>query len=300
MPLSAIDFRKVRAAHRFSAISPFAGKHLFVQSTHAAAGTGGNYGLSPDAPLTTIDEAIALCTASAGDVIHVGPGHVETVVAAAGVAVDVAGVTIVGYGTGHTRPKVNFTTLVGASFDISAASCTVENIWFNCAIDDQTAMVNITAADVTIRGCEFTLADATYDADIGILVGANGDRFTIEDCYMYGDANTTVVAGAISFGAADNSVIRRNRILGYFGTTGNILNAAAAVNVAIHDNVLLNRSADGNNLCVNLHASTVALVARNSMSVIDSAGPMPVVAAAGFVAGNYFSAAVSTTASTLL
>src|SRR5437762_2244502 len=107
---------------------------LFVQSTHANAGDSAGKGLTPDAPLSTIDYAIGLCTASKGDLIIVLPTHVETVTAAAGVALDVIGVSIVGVGEGHLRPKVNFTTSTGASFDISAAKCRVENLWFNCAI----------------------------------------------------------------------------------------------------------------------------------------------------------------------
>ena len=48
-------------------------------------------------PYATIDYAIGQCTASAGDVIIVFPGHTETITAAAGIALDVAGVSIVSY-----------------------------------------------------------------------------------------------------------------------------------------------------------------------------------------------------------
>jgi hypothetical protein len=274
------------------------GNIWFVDSgcLNAASATG----RSPDYAVATIDAAINLCTANNGDIIVVMEGHAESVIAANGIALDVLGVTIIGLGRGRSRPVITFTTALGASFDISAASNHVENLVFVCNFDDQTAMVNVTAADVTIRNCEFQMSDATYDAEIGVKVSDAGDRVCIEDCKFHGTGNTAVVAGAISFGAADNSVIRRNIITGYFGTTGCILNAAAAVNVVISNNVLLNRSADANNLLINLHASTVAFIDQNRGGMIDSTGPTPVVAAASFVGQNYFSTAAGVSASTLM
>jgi hypothetical protein len=273
------------------------GNIWFVDSGCANAATA--TGRSPDYADVTIDAAINRATPSNGDVIVVMEGHAESITAANGIALDVAGIRIIGLGNGRNRPVVTFTTAVGASMDIAAANNCVENIVFVCNIDDQTAMVNITAADVTLRGCEFQMSDATYDAEIGVLVSAAGDRFKIEDCHFHG-TSTTAVAGAISFGAADNSVIRRNMICGYFGTSGCVLNAAAAVNVVISENILLNRSADANNLLINLHASTVAFIDHNRGGMIDSTGPTPVVAAASFVGENYFSTAAGVAPSTLM
>ena len=272
------------------------GNIWFVDSNAAASGTG----VSPEGAVQTIDAAINLCAPNNGDIIVVMEGHTESVTTANGIALDVLGVTIVGLGRGRSRPVITFTTAVGASFDISAANNHVENLVFVCSIDDQTAMVNITAADVTVKNCEFQMSDATYDAEIGIKVSDAGDRFQITECRFHGTANTAVVAGAISFGAADNGIIRGNSIAGYFGTTGCVLNAAAAVNVLIADNTLLNRSADANNLLINLHASTVAMIVGNRGGMIDSTGPTPVVAAASFVGANWFSTAPGVAASTLM
>src|SRR4051812_45633389 len=73
----------------------------FVQSTHSNAGDSAGKGQSPDAPFASIDYAIGNCEADRGDLIVVLPGHVETVTGAAGVALDVAGVRIVGIGRGR-------------------------------------------------------------------------------------------------------------------------------------------------------------------------------------------------------
>src|SRR4051812_44805907 len=80
-----------------------------------SSGTGtdaAGYGQNPDSPVATIDYAIGLCAAGKGDTIYVLPGHTETIIAAAGVAADVASINIIGLGTGRNRPRVNYTTAV--------------------------------------------------------------------------------------------------------------------------------------------------------------------------------------------
>lgn len=275
---------------------PTTGDIWFVDS---GAASGGN-GRSPEQAVTTIDAAINLASANNGDIIIVMEGHAESITGAAGIALDVAGVTIVGLGRGRNRPVITFTTAVGASFDISAASCHVENLALVCNIDDQTAMINVTAADVTIRNCEFQISDATYDADIGILASDAGDRLTVDACNFHATGNTTA-AVAISFGACDNSHITGNTCFGYWGTAGAITNAAAAaVNLNISRNIINNRTADGNNKAIVLHGSSVGIVSDNRIAIIDSTCPAPITAAAAFVSHNYSTGAVGVTASALI
>ena len=280
----------------FADESKTTGDIFFVCSVTGTDGAG--YGRNPDAPCATLDYAIGLCTASKADRIYVMPGHAETLVAAAGVALDVAGVKVVGIGQGRNRPVFTFGTDVAASFNISAASCWVENLVFVNAIDAQTAMVNVTAANVTIKDCEFVLADASTQAVIGILASAAADRLTLEKLWMHGTSD----AGcdhAISCGATDDTLIKDCIICGAFDVGGLIENSAAAINFNVLGNTLINRTADANNKTVVFHASTVGLIANNRMAVIDSTSAAPTTAAAGFVGGNYFVGAVGVTASTL-
>lgn len=275
------------------------GRTFYVNSAagnEADVPDGGSSWLNP---LATIDYAIGQCVANRGDVIMVGPGHVETVVAAAGIALDVAGVSIIGVGVGHLRPKINFTTSTNATVVISAANCRVSNIWFNCAIDQQTVLVSITASDCVIDGSEFMIGDGSAVCATGLVGSAASDRIVIDGCKFY-STSSTAITGAISIGAADNSTIKNNEISGYFGADGAIINSAAAVNFNVIGNHIVNRTADGNNKAIVLHASTVGLVASNRMAVIDSTSPAPVTAAAAFVSGNYFTGAVGVTASTLM
>lgn len=94
---------------------------------HSGTGTdAAGYGTSPDAPCATIDYAIALCTASKGDIIYVMPGHNEGL-GDAQIAVDVIGVQIIGLGKGSLRPRIDFDH-ANASIDISVTGCTLKNL----------------------------------------------------------------------------------------------------------------------------------------------------------------------------
>lgn len=275
---------------------PTTGNIWFVDSGASASGSG----LSPDDPVTTIDAAINKATASNGDIIVVMEGHAETIAAAAGIALDVIGLTIVGLGRGRKRPVITFATDTAASCDISAASNHLENLVFVNAIDAQTAMINISAADVTIKDCEIQTGDASTQAVLGILTTAGANRLRLENNHIHGlvTAGTT---SQISLVGGDSIVIIGNLIYGACATTGNISAATTAVtNFAIVNNLILNQTADGNNKTIVLGATDTGLIANNRMAVIDSTSPAPVTAAGAYVSGNYWTGAAGVTASTLM
>lgn len=273
-------------------VFPTTGNIWFVDS---GASSGGN-GLSPEAAVTTIDAAINLATAANGDIIVVMEGHAETLAGAAGVALDKAGLTIVGLGRGRNRPVITFSA-AASSFDISAANCHVEGLVL-VAGEDHTAMVNVTAASVTIKNCEIVLAATSKEAVIGILADASADRLRVEGCHIH-DIGVAGCDHAISFGACDHTVIKDNIITGLFAVGGQIENSAAAADVIIEGNVLVNRTPDGANKNFVAHASTTGIIANNRIAIIDSCCVAPITAAAMFVSGNYFTGAAGVTASTL-
>lgn len=123
--------------------------------TGQKGGSDGNKGTF-DAPFGTVDYAIGQCTASRGDVIIVKPGHAETISNATTILADVAGVAIVGLGTGSLRPTFTFDTATTASIPVSAANVAFKNCIFTANFADIVA--------------PFTLAAAKY--------------FTLEDCYI--------------------------------------------------------------------------------------------------------------------
>lgn len=155
-----------------------------VLNTHAAkvfwvdsnGGSNGNRGTF-DRPFSTIDYAIGMCTASKGDVIMVKAGHTETVTAAAGVALDVAGISIIGLGNKRNRPTVNFTTATSASFKVSAANIYVENLRFTGNIDALTNPIHVDASDFTM--VNWTWLDATGQCTDCVLTTANASRMEL-------------------------------------------------------------------------------------------------------------------------
>ena len=68
-----------------------------VYWVNSSGGGDGNKG-TRQRPFATLDYAIGRCTANNGDVIMVMPNHAETITGAGGIALDVAGVTVVGMG----------------------------------------------------------------------------------------------------------------------------------------------------------------------------------------------------------
>lgn len=107
------------------------GKVFFVDSNHAQKSDSPlPWGESPDKPFATLDYAIGRCTANQGDHILVMPNHAETITGAAGIAADVAGITIIGLGHGNQRPRFLMdggTTVTGA---ISAEDVVLRNLVF--------------------------------------------------------------------------------------------------------------------------------------------------------------------------
>ena len=267
---------------------PTTGNLWFVDS---GASSGGN-GLSPEGAVTTIDAAINLATASNGDIIIVMEGHAENIAAAAGIALDVIGLTIVGLGRGRSRPVITFITDVAASFNISAASNHVENLVLVNGIDAQTAMVNISAADVVIKDCEIQVSDGSTATLLGILTTDAADRLLLENNWFHGSA---AVTAAIRIVGTDDTVVCRNRVTGPYATTGAIEQVTTAGARHIYEgNTIFNSTADGNNKGLVIKSDTTGAVINNRMFIIDSTCPSPSTAAGMHWGGNYHIGAVDT------
>jgi hypothetical protein len=273
------------------------GAVFFVCSVN---GSNGNSGSDPSSPWATIDYAVGQCTASKGDTIYAMPGHVETVTAAATLAVDVAGIRIIGIGAGRSRPTVNYTTAAAASCDITAANVLVENLVFTAVgVDAVTAAINVSAANVTIRGCEMELANATNQAVLGILTTAAADRLRIEGCHIHGTLNAGT-ATAIRLVGGTDIVIADCVIIGAYTTTlGGIENVTtAAVNLTIDGCIITNFTASAA-VAITLVATTTGTVTNCRLSVLTGTAPI-VGAALNGVGGNYYKAAAGVAAGTLL
>ncbi len=185
------------------------GKVFWVDSV---AGGNGNPG-TINKPFSTIDYAVGKCAASKGDIILVKPGHTETVTAAGGLSLDVAGIAVIGLGSGSLRPKINFTTAVGADMNIDAANITMANILFTGGIDALTGPIDINAADCTLLDIE--TRDVTGQATDFIVTDDNCDRLLISG-WKHNGASAAGADTAISAVGADDVVIEDFDIYGNF------------------------------------------------------------------------------------
>lgn len=193
---------------------PTSSKFLFVNSVTGATGNPGTF----EQPLNSVDRAMDFVVADSNWIIVCQPGHAETLTAAGGVTMDVAGVSVIGLGVGNDRPRFTFSTATSASWLVTAANCMVSNIVGIAGVDSLTnpfhiqaagftgyiewqdgssaiealrAVLTTTAADnlnlsLTYRG--FTAGDATVNA--ARLVGCNNGRLYVD---YYGVLTTAVV-----------------------------------------------------------------------------------------------------------
>jgi len=162
-----------------------AGIHLFVDSGATGAADTAGHGYSWAEPLATVDAAINLATASNDDVIHLAPGHAETLTTATYVTVDKAGITIIGHGKGTDRPTFTFDTGTDTTWVISAANFSIENCIFVNTQDALVVAFPISAAHATFKSCVFR-DDGTDNTLEWITATANADYLTIIDCVNEG------------------------------------------------------------------------------------------------------------------
>lgn len=199
---------------------------------HSGTGSNSNPGTTPTAPVATLDYAVGLCTASKNDVIVLMPGHAESVTAAGGIDIDVAGITIVGLGNGANRPTFTFTTSTGADIDFDAANVTLINCLFVGGVDALTGPLDINAADIRLLNIETRDTIGSAQAVDFIVTDDNCDRLLISGWKHVGDS----AAGAdtaITLVGGDDWVIEDFDIYGNFAVAAieNVTTASSRVRI---------------------------------------------------------------------
>lgn len=213
------------------------GSVFFVHNSTGSDSPG--RGTNPDEPFASLDYAVGRCTANKGDVIFAMPGHTETVTGAAGLAIDVAGISIIGLGAGSLRPTVNYTTAVGASTTISAANIHIENLLFTGGIDALTGPIAISAADVTLQNCEYR--DVTGQATDVIVATAGASRLKILN-YRHDGATAAGANSAIALTGCDGVVIDGLRVDGDFAVGAVDIRTTAVTDLEVRNVVCRNRN----------------------------------------------------------
>lgn len=194
------------------------GRVLWVASAGAVPGPGAT-GSSDSNPGTFIRPFASLAgalassqsQASRGDLIVLKPGHTETITAAAGIVMSVAGITVLGLGTGSLRPTFTFTTANTASITVTANNVGFSNCLFvggflNVATCFSIANAQV-ATDFAIDSCEFqdssTILNFVACVKIGTTANiADGLQFT----------NNRVIGKAATPAAATTAIVTASDI----------------------------------------------------------------------------------------
>ena len=193
-------------------------------------GSDGNDG-SFNAPFATLDYAIGRCTANRGDIIMIKPGHAENIASAGAITADVAGIAIVGLGTGNLRPKFSF-TLDTATMVISAANQTFYNIQWEANYADVAIGLDVSGVDgLTFDNCYFTEAGTDLNFVITIDLATGADKLVFNSCQFIGNdaSNDTFINGVAHDGftmtdcyLAMNTA--QTAVVGLVATSGNCTN----------------------------------------------------------------------------
>lgn len=228
----------------------------------SVTGSSVNPGDRPDKPMATIDQAVGKCTANKGDVIFVLPNHTETVSAAAGLDLDVAGITLIGLGSGANRPQINFTTAVGADMDVDAADIMMINFDFTGGIDALTGPIDVNSSYFSMLGC--LTRDVTGQATDFIVTDANADNLLISDWKHIGAA----VVGAdtaISIVGGDDIVIENFDIYGNFAVSAieNVTTAAVRAKIGGGNKQNYIWTANAADTCVTMVATATGFIGPN-------------------------------------
>ena len=244
-------------------------------------------------PFSTIDGAIGKCTADRGDIIMVMPGHAETLSTASAITMDVAGVAIIGLGTGAKRPTLTFSA-TDATVVISAANCSLVNIILQAGIADVVTALSLAAtADGTsfehIESYEGAVA-GTYNFVDVITLATGANNLSWRDCKFIGNDtnNDSFITGVAHDGFYMSncyfaSNVAQASAVGLVDSSGNVTNA-------LIKNCYFRSNIDGA-LWIDFNgAANGGLVVNCYVSSIDVAGAT---STGDFTGGHFFECYVS-------
>lgn len=219
------------------------GNVFYVDSGQAGTPSTAETGLTWDGSFATIAAAIAGATADNGDVIYVAAGHSETI-GAAQIALNVAGVDIIGLGRGDQQPTLVFDD-ASSSVDVSAADILIQNIKFETSTDNVLIAIDIAggADGLHIKDCAFVSDAATDEFLEAIEFGAAAaDDVTIEGCFFASDSTAAATEAIISeTGASDNTQIIGNTFIGDWSVSA-IWSNQVHTNMLVKDNIVYNNT----------------------------------------------------------
>lgn len=183
-----------------------------------------------NAPFATLDYAVSQCVANRGDIIFIKPGHSETIATATALALDVAGIAVIGLGRGSNRPTFNLTATT-STIAISAANVTFWNCLVTGGIDAIAAVFTVSAADCQL---ELNYRDVTGQCTDCVLTTAGADRLFIH-VNDYDGATAAGTNAGIALVGGDHIEITGRYMDGNFAVGGIDVRTTATTDLFVHD-----------------------------------------------------------------
>ena len=186
------------------------GNVFFVSSTATNPADNTAHG-TKEKPFATLDYAVGQCTADNGDYIILMPKHAESITSTSGLALDAAGITIIGLGAGGQRPRL----VVETAITVTANDVVLKNAVFAAGAADVARCFQLTTATgFNVIDLEF-VQDATNE-NFSVIVDSTGISNTADGLTVAGCVWTSVDAVGEQMvriaGALDRLVFRDNFI----------------------------------------------------------------------------------------
>lgn len=182
-------------------LGAFMGAKIFFVHSGDGVNTANRSGQSWNEPFASLDYAFSRCTADKGDVIVVRPGHSETTTA---IGADVAGVRVIGLGTGRNRPVFTATTASSDLIDVTAANVQLKNLRLVGAASGVTALIDIAAADFV--GEDLVLEPLATPL-MSVTLAATSPRGRFSRCVWRARTNGPDCAIDIESSTSDNWIV---------------------------------------------------------------------------------------------
>ncbi len=239
----------------------------------------------------TIAGALSKCTANSGDTIFVLPGHTETVSGAAGIALDKAGVNIIGLGSGSTRPTITLDTAATASITVTAANITISNMIFNADFADITTCFSLANAPFfTLDRCYIKAEEASKNFLSVVTTNAttgNASGLTITNSKWIEPDTATLHLVNMAGTNADVAIEKNFVQLGVNNNKAALLNVAntkTVTNLRMVDNHVIRLNTDTGTGALLFHTNqsgNSGIVANNFAQHADTAGELLITATSG-------------------
>ena len=244
-------------------------------------------------PYRTLNYASARCTASAGDILVIMPGHAETISTATALTLSKAGIAVVGLGDGSLTPTFTLGTVVGATVNITAANISLMNLRFKANLADITSAITTTSAQhLKIVGCDFIDNSSILNFARIIDTDAtsnNMDGLTILNCNWYGKGATSNSCVIKMDGTNDRVTIKDCYFRHAAVTDAGLMPIATTkvvTNLIVDNNDMLFTGATGatTGTMITTDTSTnTGIIKNNRIQSLDATFEILVTASSGFV-----------------